>query len=89
MVEITIHLPDKLAGTFGETASVRSRRVLENTAIEEYRVGRISQRQVGEILGLDYWQTESFLAEHKVPLNYGLEDLKADRSTLDDLLRRP
>lgn len=62
MVEITIQLPDKPAGTFGETPSVRSRRVLENTAIEEYRVGRISQREVGEMLGFDYWQTESFLA---------------------------
>lgn len=89
MVEITIQLPDKFAGSIGETPSLRSRRVLENTAIEEYRAGHISQRQVGEILGFDYWQTEAFLAERKVPLNYGLSDLEIDRTTLDAILGRP
>jgi predicted HTH domain antitoxin len=89
MVEITIQIPDKLAGSIGETPSLRSRRVLENTAIEEYRGGRITQRQVGEILGLDYWETETFLAERKVPLNYGLADLEADRATLDAVLGHP
>lgn len=89
MVEITIQLPDNLADSFGETPDARSRHVLENTAIEEYRVGRLSQRQVGEILGLDYWQTEKFLTEHKVALNYHLEDLAVDRDTLEAVLGRP
>jgi hypothetical protein len=31
---------------------------MENAAIENYRAGRLSQRQVGEMLGLNYWQTE-------------------------------
>ena len=88
MVEITIQLPDQLAGSLGETPSARSRRVLENTAIEEYRIGRLSQRQVGEVLGLDYWQTETFLTERKVALNYHLEDLAVDRATLDAVLGR-
>ncbi len=89
MIEISIQLPDKLAGSIGATPSLRSQRVLENTAIEEYRGGRISQRQVGEILGLDYWQTETFLAERKVPMPYDLADLEADRATLDAILGRP
>lgn len=89
MVEITIQLPEKFAGSFGETPGARSRRVLENTAIEEYRIGRLSQRQVGEILGLDYWQTEKFLTEHKVAINYHLEDLAVDRATLHAVLGRP
>ena len=82
MVEVTIKLPDALARSLGETPDVRARRVLENAAIEEYRTGRLSQRQVGEVLSLDYWQTERFLTEHKVPLNYSLADLEADRATL-------
>ena len=88
MVEVTVKLPDKLARSFGETPDLRARRVLENAAIEEYRAGRISQRQVGEMLGLDYWLTERFLTEHKVPLNYSLADLEADRATLDGVLGR-
>ena len=88
MVEVTVKLPDKLARSFGETPDLRSRRVLENVALEEYRAGRLSHRQVGEMLGFDYWQTEGFLAERKVPLNYSLVDLEADRATLDAVLDR-
>ncbi len=86
MVEVTIQLPDSLANTFGETPALRARRLIEDAAIEEYRAGRFSQRQVGEILGLDYWETERFLSERNVSLNYSLADLEVDRTTLDKLL---
>lgn len=88
MVEVTIKLPDHVARSFGDTADLRSRRVMEDTAIQEYRAGRLTHRQVGEMLGLDYWQAERFLAEQKVPLNYSLNDLEADRATLDAILSR-
>ena len=89
MIEITIKLPDTLARAFGATPEARSQRLAEDAAIEEYRAGRLSQRQVGEMLGLDYWQTERFLAEHNVALNYSLGDLQADQATLDEVLGRP
>ena len=40
-------------------------------------------------LTLDYWQTEHFLTERKVPLNYSLGDLQADSATLNEVLGRP
>ena len=86
MVEITVKLPENVARTFGETPEDMGRHLLENAAVEEYRAGRLSQRQAGEMLGLDYWQAESFLAEHRVPLNYSLADLEADRTTLERIL---
>ena len=86
MVEISIQLPDAIARLFGETPELRSRRLAEDAAIEEYRAGRLSQRQVGEMLGLDYWQTEHFLTARKVSLNYSLNDLQADRATLAEIL---
>jgi predicted HTH domain antitoxin len=86
MVEVTIKLPNSLAAIFGGTAGARSRRLTEDAAIEEYRAGRLSQRQVGEMLELDYWQTERFLAERKVPLTYSVADLEADRLTLEGIL---
>lgn len=89
MVEVTIQLPDTLASTFGGTSEARTRRVAEDAAIEEYRAGRLSQRQVGEMLGLDYWQTERLLSERYVPLNYSADDLQADQATLDEVLGRP
>ena len=86
MVEVTVQLPDALAHSFGDTPDLRARRLLENVAIEEYRAGRLSLRQIGEMLGMDYWQTEGFLVDHTVPLNYSLADLNADRATLDAVL---
>jgi predicted HTH domain antitoxin len=86
MVELTIQLPEGLAQTFGDTAETQRRRVIEDVAVEEYRLGRLSHRQVGELLGLDYWKTESFLATRKVPLNYSIADLDADRKTLATML---
>ena len=55
MVEITVKLPENVDRTFGETPEDMGRHLLENAAIEEYRAGRLSHRQVGEMLGLDYW----------------------------------
>jgi predicted HTH domain antitoxin len=88
MVEVIVKIPDALAGTFGETPEARSRQLAEDAAIEKYRVGRLSQRQVGEMLGLDYWQTEHLLAERKVSVNYSRADLEEDRNTLEKILPR-
>lgn len=88
MVEITIKLPDMLARAFGATPEARSRRFTEAAAIEEYRAGRLSQRQVGEMLGLDYWETERFLADRKVFLNYSPGDLQADQAVLSEILAK-
>ena len=68
------------------TPDAVGRHVLEDAAIESYRAGRLSQRQVGAMLGLDYWQTEAFLQERGVPLNYSAADLEADNLTLDKIL---
>jgi predicted HTH domain antitoxin len=38
------------------------------------------------MLGLDYWQTEAFLRERGVPLNYSAADLQADTATLARIL---
>jgi predicted HTH domain antitoxin len=40
------------------------------------------------MLGMDYWQTETFLKEKGVPLNYTAADLSADNATLAEILAR-
>ena len=87
MVELTINLPDKLAFALGDTSEARVRRLKEHAAIEEYRSGRLSHREVGESLGLDYWATEEFLSNRGVAINYTTADLDADRETLAIVLR--
>ncbi len=86
MVEVTVKLPESVARSLGETHDEMAHRLLENVAVEEYRAGHLSHRQVGEMLGLDYWQAETFLLQHRVPLNHTLADLEADRATLDKIL---
>ncbi len=59
---------------------------MEDAAIESYRAGRLSHRQFGKMLGMDYWQTETFLKERGVPLNYSAADLESDNATLAKIL---
>jgi predicted HTH domain antitoxin len=85
-MQVTVELPDQVARQWGETPDAVRRHVMEDAAIEGYRAGRLSHRQVGEMLELDYWQTEALLKERGVPLNYSVADLEADRVTLDKIL---
>ncbi len=87
-MQVTVEMPDQIARQWGETPEAVGRRVLEDAAVEGYRAGRLSQRQVGAMLGLDYWQTENFLTERHVPLNYSPADLAADNATLEKILSR-
>jgi predicted HTH domain antitoxin len=85
-MQVTVELPDQVARQWGETPNAVGRRVLEDVAIEGYRTGRLSLRQAGQMLGLDYWQTEAFLKERAVPLNYTAADLEADNAALAKIL---
>ena len=84
-----MEMPDQVARQWGETPDAVGRHVMEDAAIEGYRAGRLTQRQVGAMLGLDYWQTEAFLIERAVPLNYSAADLAADHATLEKISRCP
>jgi predicted HTH domain antitoxin len=88
MVEVTIRLPENVAQSFGANPEAVARQILENAAAEGYRAGRLSHRQVGEMLRLDYWQTEKFLVERQVPLNYTIADLQADQTALENVLAK-
>jgi len=85
-MQVIVELPDSLARQLGESPDAVGRRVLEDVALEGYRTGRLSHRQVGAMLGLDYWQTEQFLKGRGVPLNYSPADLEADAATLGRIL---
>jgi predicted HTH domain antitoxin len=81
-MDIVVSMPDPVARQWGETPQAIGRHVIEDAVIERYRTGRLSHRQVGEALGLDYWQTETFLAARGVPVNYSSTELEADEATL-------
>ena len=88
-MQVTMEMPDQVARQWGETPDAVGRHVMEDAAIEGYRAGRLTQRQVGAMLGLDYWQTETFLNQRAVPLNYSAADLAADHATLEKISSGP
>jgi predicted HTH domain antitoxin len=87
-MDVVVSMPDPVARQWGDTPQDIGRHVVEDAVVERYRTGRLSQRQVGEALGLDYWQTEAFLQERGVYPNYSTEDLDADATTLEKILTR-
>lgn len=59
----------------------------EALVIEGYRSRKFGCGMVRQLLNLPTrWEAERWLADRAVPLNYTLEDLQADRQTLDRLL---
>lgn len=88
-MKVTVNMSDQVARQWGDTPDAVSRHVIEDAAIQGYRAGRLSHRQVGELLGFDYWQTETFLKERGVPVSYSAADLDADNATWDTILGRP
>ena len=78
-MEVTINLPEDVANIFAKNGENIEREVLEATALEGYREGKFSQAQVRRMLGFATdMQVDAFLKEHKIYLEYDLEDLKRE-----------
>ena len=88
-MEVTINLPEDVANVFLADGENLERRVLEATALEGYRSGRLSQAQVRRMLNLvTDMQVNAFLKMHNVFLEYTTEDLEQERQTLEKLLAK-
>ena len=78
-MEVTINLPEDVAKVFLNNGENLEREVLEATALEGYREGKLSQAQVRRMLGFATdMQVDVFLKEHQIYLEYDLEDLKRE-----------
>jgi len=78
-MEITINLPEDIAGVFSANGENIEREVLEATALEGYRSGKLSQAQVRRMLNLATdMQVDAFLKAHGVYLEYDLSDIKRE-----------
>ncbi|MDQ2688159.1 MAG: UPF0175 family protein, partial [Armatimonadota bacterium] len=65
-----------------------SRFALEAVALEGYRRAALTQGQVGEMLGLSFWQTEEFLRAHGAFLHYDIEDFDKDMQALERVKKK-
>jgi len=85
-IPVTIRMPKGIAPKFGADPEAIGRRVIEQAAAEGCRSRQLSRGQVAELLGLDWGETEEFLARHNCDRHYDREDLEEDRRNLDKIL---
>ena len=88
-MSITIEIPSeieaRLSAAWGGSDERLARHVLETVAVEGYTQGLVSPHEVGLLLGLNYWETHDFLKQKEAYQPYTIEDLEADRRTLQKL----
>ena len=86
---IQLDLPDSIAQalTLGSDRDL-ARRALESLAVDGYREQRISQKQVGEMLGLSRIETESFLAKYADLYDYEPGELAREAALLKSYSER-
>lgn len=85
-MDAVIHLDDALAQRLGVASPEElSESALRSLLAEAYRRDRIGRHEVGQLLGLDRWQTEEFLAEHEAQRPFSMADLALDRANLERL----
>ncbi len=88
-MEVTINLSEDVIKALTSNGENIKREVLEATALEGYREGKLSQAQVRRTLGFQTdMQVDGFLKAHNVFLEYTIGDLEKNCTTLDKLLAK-
>ncbi|MGA3186311.1 MAG: UPF0175 family protein [Bryobacteraceae bacterium] len=78
-MQITVELPDSLAEQLQSSQTDIARRLLESFALEGYRSGTFTGRQVRELLGFrSRFELDPFLKRAGVYREYTQEELESD-----------
>jgi hypothetical protein len=81
-MNVTIQIPDDLARRLGTTGDL-PRRALEALAIDEFRLGHLTQAELRRLLGFATRDAlDRFLKAHGVYTDYSLDDLDLERQDL-------
>jgi predicted HTH domain antitoxin len=82
MTRIAVDLPEDIAKRLAVAWRDVPRGALEAVVLEGYRDGSLTRHEVGQVLGLSFWETETFLKVRQAYLEYGEDDLEQDRRDL-------
>jgi predicted HTH domain antitoxin len=85
---VSVDLPDLIAAQLHLDGKQGQRRALEMLALEGYRAGELSRGQVGELLGLEFNETEAFLKNHNAFIPLTIEEFQRSADGLESLLRK-
>lgn len=59
--------------------------IKKSFVLEQYREGKLSIGKAAELLNITKWEMFTLLKEHKVPVNYDVEEFEKDIETLKKL----
>lgn len=88
MMNLTVELPDIIAHRLrldGPDAEARAR---EMFALQGYEAGQLSRRQVGDFLGMSFYETEEFLKSNGGLTPMTADDVYHDVRGLEELVRQ-
>ncbi len=81
-MKVSLEIPESLAERLGGSAANLSRAALEALAVDAYRQRSITRSELQQLLEIEsFVETEAFLKQHKVPLEYSIADFEADLET--------
>jgi hypothetical protein len=85
-MNLTLEIPDDLAGQLTAAGGDLSRRALEALALEEYKSGHLTEDELRRMLGFGTrYQLDGFLKAHDVWIEYTLDDFRREVDSLKQL----
>lgn len=85
-MNLTVEIPDDLAGRLTAAGVDLSRRALEALALEEYKSGNLTENELRRLLGFSTrYQLDGFLKAHDLWTDYTAEDFAREMGALDRL----
>jgi predicted HTH domain antitoxin len=85
---LSVELPDSFAHRLRLDGAQGQRRALEIFAIDGYRSDELTRGQVGELLGLSFYETEEFLKKNQVETKLTMEEFQRGSAALEKLIAR-
>ena len=85
-MNLTVQIPDDLAVRLSAASGDLSRRALEALALEEYKIGHLTEAELQQLLGFGTrYKLDGFLKEHGVWIDYTLDDFHREVESLERL----
>ena len=85
-MNLTVNIPDDIAGQLSADGGDLARRALEAWALEEYKKGRITEDGLRRMLGFGTrYQLDGFLKAHDVWIEYTADDFHREVDSLKRL----
>ncbi len=85
-MNVTVYIPDEIAGRLSAGGADLSRRALEALLAEEYKHDRLTKPELQRLLGIETsYELDGFLKSHDVWIEYTREDAERERAGLQQL----